>query len=304
MIRNGRLPVLARWPLAALAPLLVALGVVALPDQGWPAVLCPVPAGSVVDSDGDGFTDAQECTGITTAGTTPKLFPTCNGILPRVDCVDPNSKDVFIIYKPATTGSLLPVQFSPFGPLTISCRRPNNTSWCGTASEIRFTGFSSLGLTVHQLAPAQAATTRQVSNVSAQKAVRVSESLDASSPDVLGYCQWGRPSGLDGCTIYTTRARNFINAKCNAAGDAPTNTNRDQVFLAYATFLALHEAGHSLGGLAARYDAKFGGYHYPATSNVVMAQAVQYSTQGGVCTWHIPSAWNLGLDPPGVKLLP
>jgi hypothetical protein len=272
------------WALGALTAVLVAVSGAMLPDQAWAAVVCP---GTGADADGDGFTDAQECAGITTLGTGPRTFPRCNGILQRVNCVDPNSKDVFVIYRPVATGSRLAGLTNPF----------DNNTFLG----IGFTGLSGLGVTVHQLTPTQAATDRTVSSVSLQKAVRISESVsDGSLTADLGYCQFGTPQGLDGCVVYTRRTQQFIDAKCNGAGD--TITNRNQVFLAYATYIILHETGHSLGGLAAQYDAAFGGYHYSPIANLVMSQAAQYSTQAGRCTWYIPSVWNPVLDPPAVLL--
>lgn len=277
-----------RWALGGFVVVLMAIGMALAPGlasgQAPAPVVCP---GTTADTDRDGFTDAQECAGITTIGTTPKVFPRCGAQAPGQECVDPNRKDVFVIYRPATTGSLLAALPSPFG----------NNTFLG----INFTGLSGLGVNVHQLTPTQAGTDRRVSSVSVQKAVRVSESLsDGALTDPLGYCQFGTPQGLDGCTVYTRRVTNFIASKCNLAGD--NVTNRAQVFLAYSTYVMLHELGHSLGGLAARYDAKFGGYHYAPTANLVMSQAAQYSTQGGRCTWFIPSVWNTVLDPPAVIL--
>ena len=301
MTNDQRVPVRTGWARAALAGLVLVLGLITLPSSAW-AVSCP-PPDLTTDTDKDGFTDAQECNGIMTLGTTPKFFPPCgvpvSGVLPhREDCVDPNSKDVFVIYNPAAAGSLLTALPNPFAALEFSC---GASSWCGALGVVRFTGLSTLGITVHQLTTTQAATTRLVTAVSTQKAVRVSESLDVSSVDILGNCQWGLPTGLDSCAVYTQRAMNFINSKCNLAQD--TTTDRNQVFLAYATFLVIHEAGHSLGGLAAKYDAAFGGYHYPTTSGFVMSQAAQYDTLAGRCRWYIPSTWNPTLDPAGVKLI-
>jgi len=284
----------------------IALMLALLPGYATAAVNCAT-ASVTADSDRDGFSDAAECAGITTMGTAPKRFPRCgiagtDGVLPpRDQCVDPDSADVFIIYKPATTGSLLGALPDPFGRQDISCLRTDGTAWCGTLGLISFTGLSSLGATVHQLTPAQAGTDRRVATVSAQKAVRVSESLDVSSTDVVGNCQWGLPTGLDGCAVYTQRTMNFINSKCDQAGD--TVTDRNQVFLAYSRFLVIHESGHSLGGLAAKYDAAYGGYHYPTTSGFVMSQSAQYDTLGGRCNWYIPSNWNNTLDAAGLKLI-
>lgn len=294
----------SRWALAVLTGFVLALGLLVSPGTAAAAVNCS-SASTATDSDRDGLSDAHECAGITTAGTTPKSFPRCvadaNGVIAaRENCVDPDSKDVFVIYAPKSTGSLLSALPNPFALLDFSCTRTDGTSWCGTAGIISLRGLSALGLTVHQLTVTQAASDRKVTSVSTQKAVRVTESLDVSTADILGNCQWGVPTGLDGCVIYTQRAMNFINTKCNLAGD--NTTDRNQVFLAYAAFLAIHEVGHSIGGLAPNYNSTFGGYHYATTSGFVMSQSAQYSTQGARCSWYIPSTWNPTVDPAGVKL--
>jgi hypothetical protein len=291
MTKRQRAP---RWvgvAVVGLIALLVATGVAMVPDDARAQVdICASPGTG--DTDGDGFTDAQECAGITTgdpqnAAGVRRFFARCGQQAPGQECVDPNRKDVFVIYRPTTTGSLLGGLPSPFG--------------INTFLGIRFTGLSALGINVHQLAPAEAFSDRRVTSVSAQKAVRVSESLSAGAlTDPLGYCQFGTPQGLDGCTVYTQRITSFIASKCNAVND--TTTDRNQVFLAYSTYVMLHETGHSLGGLAAKYDTKFGGYHYSPTANLVMSQAAQYSTQAGRCTFYIPSVWNQVLDPPAVIL--
>lgn len=301
--------------LCALAALAVLLGLVMLPGSAW-AVSCPPPDRNV-DTDGDGFTDGQECDGITTItppGAPTNTIPACvpdatTGVITnRRDCVDLNSRDVFAIYKPMSSDSLLtgnpdlPAEF-PFGALQFSCIRSDGSSWCGTGvTSLSFDGYSALGVTVHQLTPDQAASDRTVSSVSTQKAVRISESLNTSAKDPLGYCSWGTPLGLDGCTIYTKRAKNFIDEKCNLAKDT-TATNRNHVFVAYAALLAVHEGAHALGGLTTQNVPSLGGYHYASTSHVIMAQAVEYSTQGRRCTFYIPAGWNMTLDPPAIRLI-
>lgn len=294
MKKRERMTLGMGWRLIALAALVVALGLGVHPTPGWAVVNCTTVlaiAETGVDSDNDGFTDLQECTGIATAGASSITFPWCgsSALLSRDQCVDPDSKDLFVIYAPATSGSLLPVDFAPFGSVTA----------CPTASScITFSGLSALGVTVHQLTTAQAALNRTVSSVSAQKAVRVAESLDDGT--ILGNCQFGTPLDLDGCVVYTQRAKNFIDTTCDSAGD--TTTDRNQVFLAYVTYLSIHETGHSVGGLAAEYNARFGGNHYKAGSGIVMEQAATYSTKAHTCTWYISSGWNATLDPPAVKL--
>ena len=75
---------------------------------------------------------------------------------------------------------------------------------------------AALGLTVHLLYDLDNLFfDRRVSLDSPQLAVRISENLDAGGT-VLGNCQWGTPLGLDGCIVYTQRARNFIDSTCPA----------------------------------------------------------------------------------------
>lgn len=287
-----------------------AIGLVAvlvlsvIPNQAWAAVVCPV-ADTAADSDNDGFTDFQECNGITLAdGVT--FVPTCPSPLGRSVCLDPNSKDLFVIYAPAASGSLLPSGFKPFvdpSPLVYG---------------VTFRGLTALGITVHQIVPGQAATDRTVmhpllnTSVSTQKAVSVAESLDTNGT-FLGYCQWGTPNGLDGCTVFTQRIKNFIASTCGAnaivTSGAGSPSDSNQVFLAYATHTFLHETGHTTGGMTAAYNSSWGGNHYAAATSpgsngagTRMEQYVTYSTKGGKCKFNIPTDWDASLDPQTIKL--
>src|SRR5688572_26641159 len=166
-----------------IALVLIALPAV-IPDHAWAAVNCTDvigggPTGPLAngDADGDGLTDFQECSGIVTPGQTPLTVPSCFVPGPivtiaaadRSTCLDPDSKDLFVIYKPATTGSLLGGVPRPFDNATIT----------GTNISVAFTGLSALGVTVHQITEAQAGTgTADRSVTSTQKAIKVTESLD------------------------------------------------------------------------------------------------------------------------------
>ena len=249
-----------------------------------PQVDCSIA--SDADTDGDGFSDMHECSGLALRGGAvfPGLLDAAGAPtnLPRTQRLDPNSMDLFVIYRRAS-GTLLEDLPDPF------TRR--------TFNNVAFNGLADLGVTAHVVDDNGLFPDRAVSDLSPQKAIRVTESLDTGGT-ILGNCQWGTPFGLDGCIVYTQRAKNFIDATC--PGDSADV--RNQVFHAYATFLVLHEAGHSLGGLAAAYNSRFGGYHYKAGANVVMEQAATYSVKQNRCTWYIASRWNLSLDPAAIKL--
>ena len=253
------------------------------------------------DTDGDGLTDYQECAGIRTVGNSPVDFPWCgsagtDGVLPTRDrCVDPDSRDLFVIFVPAKSApSLLPQGFNAFVPVS--------------AYGVNFMGLNALRLAVHVLTEDQAGLNRDVTNavlnLPVQKAVRVAESLDVSGT-ILGNCQYGTPLGLDGCVVYTQRTKNFIASTCGSAKvftPGGVESTQDQVLLAYSTFLILHEAGHSLGGLTSEYDSRFGGYHYKSGSGLLMDQSVTYTVKSGKCTFYIGPNWNQTLDPPAVRL--
>ncbi len=295
----------------ALAGLVLILGAALLPTEAQaqvPTVVCAnVLTDTGLDSDNDGFTDFQECTGITTIGNSPALFPWCgtpnaDGTLPTRDrCMDPNSRDLFVIVATATTGSIFPANYNAFLPVT--------------QYGVNFNGLNALGLAVHQLRLDQADPDRFVANpvtgVTQPKAVRVSESLDVNGA-ILGNCQWGTPLGLDGCIIYSRRTQNYIASACGSAtiqtpSGATQNPNGSpltvlDVALAYSTYLVLHETGHSLGGLTSEYNSRFGGYHYKAGAGLVMDQAVTYTVKGGKCTFYISPGWNPTLDPASIRL--
>src|SRR5215475_11766676 len=109
MKTTGRM--ITRW-WHVLAALIVALGLGGHPIEGWAAVDCANIRDPLTDSDNDGFTDAQECSGITTIGGA--TFPRCVAGLARDQCVDPDSKDLFVIFAPASSGSLLTALPNPF----------------------------------------------------------------------------------------------------------------------------------------------------------------------------------------------
>jgi hypothetical protein len=215
--------------------------------------------------------------------------------------VDPNSRDLFVIYAPVTSGSLLGVNFNPFKSQTVY--------------GVLFPGLSRLNVTVHRITPAQANADRTVTSapapgIPAQHAVKLSESLDTSG-SILGFCQWGTPNGQDGCTVYTQRIKSFINTTCAGLqvftpGGATSTV--DAVFLAYAIHVSLHETGHTTGGATTVYNASYGGNHYQAANSpgtggkgTRMEQFVTYSTKSG-CKFFIPADFDASLDPPVVNL--
>ncbi len=216
----------------------------------------PVQAGAdpcaqylkTADRDGDGFSDYDECNGITFAGTRG-TFPGSNSTTTgRADRLDAGSRDLFVILVPATPSNF------PDNPLEF-------------VSNPQAQG--GLGVTVHVISPAQADNTRQVSLQSTQKAVRVAESLDTSNPTLLGSTSsCGTPNGLDLTTIYTARIKNFVKSINPGAPQSLIDT--------YIKHTIAHEIGHSVGPLAPVYNSNYGGYHYKTGTKVILDQSVYY----------------------------
>lgn len=250
-----------------------------LPNPSHAQVVCPA-TGDTGDADADGFTNDQECTGIGLGGG--GSVPLCVGAAARNSCVDPNSKDVFVIVAPAG-GSLLGAN-----PLEILNR----------------TGTGSLGIAIHQITDTDAPS-RQVTT--SQNAIRIAESLDTADI-TTGICNQGTPNDADGCVVYTQRIVNFLNSKCPAAVVCQINGLAGQqqvatIISAYIKNTIAHEAAHSMA-LGATYDSRFGGNHYQTGTNVVMDQSVYYTSKGKnpvVRTFFLPGNF-AAADPPAAKL--
>ena len=264
----------------ALAITVVAGGAqLLLPDHSHAAVVCtPLPGAG--DADADGLLDAEECSGILGV-------PGCTAGAARNSCLDPNSKDVFVIVVPAG-GSTLNGLAVRADPLEFLRTRP---------------GITGLGIAIHQIMETQATinTDRNVTNT--QKAIRISESLNTDDI-TTGICNQGTPNGLDGCVVYTQRIVNFVNSKCPAGVTClispATSGTAAEVISTYIQNTIAHEASHSMS-VTATYNSRYGGNHYQTGTNVVMDQSVYYTTKGSKTTFFLPGAYATA-DPSAVKL--
>ena len=264
----------------------LVLFLVITPLQATAQVVCPTT--STADSDGDGFTDAQECAGLSLSvgnlfGQTASI-PLCASGIARSQCVDPNSRDAFVIVTRATT-SLIPSD--PFQFISAS------------------QSAGGLGITIHEISTTR--TDRKVTDVSPQLAARLRESLDTSAV-ILGSSNQGIT--LDLATVFTQRIANFVNSKCVAntiCVDSKSATNAVDTNAEVIAHYIRHTIAHELGGhvltLAPVYNARYGGNHYQAGTKVVMEQNVTYTSKGGTITWNISSLYT-DPDRAGVRLLP
>jgi hypothetical protein len=260
--------------LTLVVALVLLVGITVNPPYSLAQVVCPNT--STADTDGDGFTDAQECAGISfLAGNLfggAASIPTCNGILARAQCVDPNSKDAFVIVTRASPS-----------------RIPTNPYQFISAAQ----AAGGLGITVHEITTTR--TDRMVSDVSSQQAARLRESLDTSDV-ILGSANQGMV--LDLATVFTQRIANFVTSTCagsSTCADSNAATNGVDTVSEVIDHYIRHTIAHELGGhvltLAPVYNSRYGGNHYQSGTKVVMEQSVTYTKKSGRVTWYISSLY-------------
>ena len=285
----------------------VAAGALLLaPAPAQAVVTCPTA--STADLDLDGFTDTQECAGITTLGITPLAVPSCTAAqiadqVQRATCLDPNSKDLFVILVKAA-GSNLDRYLGTADPLAVLRKTLDQRG---------------LGITVHQITNDQAVNTptntttdrRVVATTSAttfQKALRITENL-ATSQTATGVCTQGTPNKLDRCTVYSQKIVELVSRTCTgktcALSPPGAALNADPVGNVIANYFQdtiAHELSHSLS-LSPTYDSKLGGNHYVTGANTVMDQSVYYTNTATTATFFLPNVYAINdVDARAAKL--
>jgi hypothetical protein len=240
------------------------------------------------DTDADGFTDYEECYGITLADNTTHF----RGYMEGGECLDPNKKDLFVILIRATPSSNIP------DPSEYSVPEKDPLQY-----------VRSLPINVHLITEAQATSNanytldRIVSPTSTfqQKAVRVAESLEtATDPNIMGISYEGTPVGRDNALVYTAKIINHVNSVYAAAGASI----QPGLIYTYIKQTIAHEIGHMVGPLApvsARDQERYGGFHYKSGTNVIMDQSVYYTSKGKSVTFYVGTTWT-SLDIAGIKL--
>jgi hypothetical protein len=255
----------ARRSLLGFVLLLAPLGAAAQTN------LCP---GGAADFDADGFSDAQECAGIAlrpglqlaeNAGT---LLPSCAVVRDRRFCVDPATRDAFVILD-ATTERL------PLPPEALDV-------------------FAKLGIVLHELVQTSTDGDRTISTTSTQRALQLATNADSAS-GVLGRANWGTPNNLDGATVFPNRAAAYVNGLCAAGKFCTTHTGRETtaatIIPVLTRWVADHEAGHTVA-LSAKFDKRYGGYHEASGSLTVMEQTPKVVDKRGTVTFYIGNAFS------------
>jgi len=260
--------------------LAVVMFLIQTPTHG--AVTCPTL--STGDSDGDGFTDQQECEGLTLMNQT--LFPGRQSGLPRANRLDPDTKDLFVILVPASTSKF------PENPLEYVSR---------------VLAEGGLAITLHTINDNQATLDRFVSSSSQQKAIKIVESSNTSNLLVLGQAPVGAPNSFndtfDEATIFTENIITNIAQKCgnrvNTLNCADTTGAYGQLLIdKYIKHTIAHETGHMV---ILRYlditratDFKIYssiGNHYPDGTLVLLDQFVKTVDKSGKVTFYLGTVY-------------
>lgn len=229
------------------------------------------------DYDNDGFTNVQECDGITFVGSSAASFPGYNARngLNRTGYLDPAGEDLFFFLVRANN-SLIPAS-TPEGIYSAG-----------------------LGVTTHEITPSDADVNRYVTPT--QKAVRITESLDTTGT-IFGAAWQGSPNDLDGATVYTQRIANFVNGKCASATTCKDSSGAAvgaaSVINLYIKNVIAHEAGH-VTKLTPVYSSRYE-WHYAAGSGTVMEQSAKFTSKGGTVTFYLSQHYTAA-DVAGVAL--
>jgi hypothetical protein len=260
------------------------------------------------DADGDGLPDSVEKPGgpgITLRGGT-KLLP-CTANQDRHLCLDWQRPDLFVILIRAngcpappkcgandplgncaplfTTGSNIPVKpyaTAPYNP------------WEMVEAD---KGQGGLGITIHEVTASQVNSDRTIPGTT-QKAVRLTESLNACGTVTLGSSSPGTPNTTGVATLYTERIKNKIDQECAAV---PGNCFDDldspqekipQLYYLYIQSLLVHELGHVMA-LTKLWTPDYGGPHEAPGSHFIMEQKPQVKTiLGDSVKWYISTDYS------------
>lgn len=283
---------------AMLAVLVFVIGFApkALAAVTLPGICISDPPG---DYDGDGYTNSEECYGISAFYNKSTSFPGFDqsDVLPsRNDYLDPMTPDLFVILRPATefgaTYSLIPSDALEFVDLDISA--------------------GGLGVATHQVEQADVDPTRLITIN--QAAIRITEihlspftNCTYGGEVVVGNAEYGTPNGLDRGEIFTQRIVDFIDSLCkdaticedvggtsgSTACGSPGVTPPDALDNLYIKQSIAHEIGHMLQLVRPEdYNKRFNGYHYKSGSQVIMEQSVTITSRKGKVTFYISNDYS------------
>ena len=258
--------------------------------------------GCTEDQDCDGIPDTLETTnGITLTGG-QRVLP-CTGAAneDRHTCLKANAPDLFVILvrangcpgtPPSCTGGVSLGNCSPLFnnrktniPLKPYPQTDSSISYDPWRLVEASAAQGGLGITIHEITASQVPSTRiipgtGVGGIPVQKAVRLTESLNACGTDALGSSSPGTPNTTGVATLYTERIKNKIDKECDAGPNGADSAcydpddsavGRTQLNYLYIQSLLVHELGH-VTALTKTWTPDWGGPHEPPASRFIMEQ--------------------------------
>ena len=267
----------------------------ACPDTAYPpsaSDICnQVTSGDGCDTDRDGYSDYDECSGFTLPknSSTPVEKYSYLACQANVDnCMNPAQKDLFLIIVSADDQDNGECQ-GEISLLPEELLKPSTNS----------PSFFGLGLTVHiidkNLAPNQMIT-------SSQYAVKMVESCSTADPQVAGETPVGFPTmGLSG-TIYTYVIKEKIlgpDEEFTTFYDWGSEIDGDLLVTKHIVNTFNHELAHTMS-LSVNWDRKIF-EHWPAGTGVELDQFVECTSRKGITKCYV-SVNHAPLDINGFRL--
>jgi hypothetical protein len=271
------------------------------------------------DADGDGIPDSLEKpggAGITLIGN--QKFVPCTGTQGenRHKCVDWQTPDLFVILvrangcpgtPPTCSGSNVPL--GSCAPLFNSGKR-NIPLASDTWTSYAIAAYNpwalveaskqdgGLGITIHEITASQVNSSTRAIPGTSQKAVRLTESLNACGTDQLGSSTWGTPNTAGTATLYTQRIINKIDQECAAAPSTcyddldSSKEIRPALYHLYLQSLLVHELGHVMA-LTKLWTPDYGGPHEVSGSGKIMEQKpIVKAISGSSVKWYISTDYS------------
>ena len=233
------------------------------------------------DCDRDGYTDAQECAGLTTPAA-GLAFPSCR-VTPTAQpaCLDPAVSDLFVKFEKAANSAYTELGItdaSAFGLITQA------------------TG--GLPIRVHVLAAnvVLPATPQPNAITSRQAALVVREVRGAPSTTCPITAPLGAMNGVTSTNgagiaqIFTQRIIDHVSCVYASANQSATSAAATADKITMIRHTTSHETTHA-NRLAPDSVDRFGGNHYKTGTGCVMDQSSTYTTKNGVVIFATPLAY-------------
>jgi hypothetical protein len=255
------------------------------------------------DCDSDGFSNSDECAGLTLPNDAMAIYASCVSGIDDSACPDPAVRssdetlspahpDLFVALVRALSNSNIPEPGAPdyFDPFAF----------------VKAPVPDGLGIAVHEVEINQIGIGSCPRCVTAdQNAVKLTESLNTTSGTDLGSSAFGSPNDRDDAIIYTERIIDHIDTVCAGATTCQDVSGATDQALdnLYIQRTINHELGHSIYTVDPKNRRLKERHHLPG-GGLSMERSVSYKKQqgGNKVTFHIGTTFDQADDYPAVQL--